>query len=111
MVGSCVSPQLTPGSLREQVPLGQLLTEHDNIALQEGASEDKTDLVGVIGSDEGRLPVLEAVGPVLKLIEVHRCARICGRRREPVAGTQAGGSWSARSPTCPDLVPQTCAGR
>lgn len=71
---------------------GGFLTEHDDIPLQEGASENKADFIRVVGSDESRLAVPEAVGPVLELIEEHRCARVCSGERagqRPV-GERAG---------------------
>lgn len=78
-VGSRVSPHACPQACvpARAAAWGQFLTEHDNVALEEGTSEDKANFIRVVGFDESWLRVIETLGPVLKLIEVHRCASIC----------------------------------
>lgn len=103
---SCLLPPHPPTPMflqdQESSPLppkpGGFLTEHDDIPLQEGTSENKADFIRVVGPDESRLAVLEAVRPVLKLIEVHRCARVCSDGERGRGSAPAGGAGLALFP-------------
>lgn len=98
---ACLLPP-PPCSCRPRPKPGGFLTEHDDIPLQEGASENKADFIRVVGSDESRLAVPEAVGPVLELIEVDRCTRVCsgGESRSAPCG---GAGWGSSPPARPDF--------
>lgn len=116
--GSCTASELcrAPCSQRVSCPLpssapacvpvraaarGQLLTEHGNVALEEGAPENEPDFVTVIGSDKSGLRVIKALGPVLELIEVSGHASVW--RNGDKGRCQAGGVRGKSG-----LVPHRC---
>lgn len=79
------------------------LTKHDNVALEEGASEDKANFIRMIGFDEGWLRVLKALGPVLELVEVNGRTSICGDVGKGPGQARCAGRGGGAVPASPPL--------